>query len=61
MRRSELLIVDLCDEIDYWKSEADRWKKEYEDLREDHTLMNKQFIAESKDLTKEALLKIIET
>lgn len=28
--RSEILMVDLCEEIDHWKSEAEYWKGQYE-------------------------------
>lgn len=29
--RHEKLVVDLCDEVDYWKDQALHYKKQYED------------------------------
>lgn len=29
--RHEKLVVDLCDEVDYWKEQAIYYKKQYED------------------------------
>lgn len=32
-KRSDILISDLCEEIDYWKSEANRYKEMFEEER----------------------------
>lgn len=34
--RSEKLIIELCEEIDMWKEEAERYKKLYKDELNEH-------------------------
>ena len=33
MKTAGIYFLELCDEIDYWKAEAERWKMECEDER----------------------------
>jgi hypothetical protein len=37
MKTIDLKFAELCDEIDYWKSEAYKWKNRYIELRQEHT------------------------
>lgn len=56
MQRIEILTADLCEEIDYWKSEANKWKSLYEEERDANIkAMNERF-EESKKGVANALL-----
>ena len=45
MKREEILVMDLCHEIDYWKNQARVWKKKYDELNDEHNQMVKESIA----------------
>lgn len=48
MKRIEILIHDLTDEIDDWKAEAQHWKQKYIEEMDNNTRMVNERLADSE-------------
>ena len=55
MRTVDIKFNELCDEIDYWKSEADHWKSEFEKERDSHIELLNDSIERSRKGIGQAL------
>lgn len=58
MKKAENLILDLCEEIDYWKSEAKYYKEQYEIANRDFHEATTRSINHNMDMVGQ-MLKIV--
>ena len=55
MRTVDLKFAELCSEIDYWKSEAERYKAMYEEEIAINTAQTKKGIADNMNMVGQIL------
>ena len=56
VRTADMKFIELCDEIDYWKAEAEHWKKEYKDMRADNIKRMNESMESAKQGVANALM-----
>lgn len=50
-KKGEILILDLCDEIDYWKQKAAYWEAEYNKMRDEYNQHLNESISRTREMT----------
>lgn len=55
MKKAESLFLELCEEIDYWKSEANYYKEQYEKANKDFQEATTRSINHNMDMVGQML------
>jgi hypothetical protein len=56
MKTVDYKFHELCDEIDYWKSEAEYWKIQYEEMKKENIKRSNESLESAKKGVANALM-----
>jgi hypothetical protein len=56
MKTIDIKFADLCDEIDYWKDQADKYKELYERELQERAIASKKSLIEAQEGVANALM-----